>query len=191
MKEDKIFLEIARQYFNDKVLYEDTIEYQRLLEKVAEGRENVTLQKKLSELISSIISSSEFIIEDVTRFGGLDRSYVFRIENLSLSTKERICDTIICVSFLAPYYCIYQRETIISYDENGEIGLHSYNLNLDEFSFVSSDSLIEIRKLLDNMEYTEVKGDQIIMPLPYFYTVGIPHEEFTLFTALFKNLMEV
>ncbi|EEI92139.1 hypothetical protein HMPREF0765_2292 [Sphingobacterium spiritivorum ATCC 33300] len=191
MKEDKIFLEIARQYFNDKVLYEDTIEYQRLLEKVAEGRENVTLQKKLSELISSIISSSEFIIEDVTRFGGLDRSYVYRIENLSLSTKERICDTIICVSFLAPYYCIYQRETIIYYDKNGERGHQSYNLNLDEFSFVSSDSLIEIRKLLDNMEYTEVKGDQIIMPLPYFYTVGIPHEEFTLFTALFKNLMEV
>lgn len=48
MKEEKIFLEIARQYFNDKVLYEDTIEYQRLLEKVAEGRKNVTLQKKFS-----------------------------------------------------------------------------------------------------------------------------------------------
>ncbi|MGJ1320209.1 hypothetical protein ACR776_16700 [Sphingobacterium spiritivorum] len=191
MKEEKIFLEIARQYFNDKVLYEDTIEYQRLLEKVAEGRKNVTLQKKFFESISSIISSSEYIIEDVTRFGGLDRSYVFTIENLSLSTKERICDTIICVSFLVPYYCIYQRETIIYYDKNGERGPQSYNLNLDEFSFVSSDSLMEIRKLLDNMGYTEVKGDQIIMPLPYFYTVGIPHEEFTLFTALFKNLMEV
>ncbi|MGJ1263240.1 hypothetical protein [Sphingobacterium spiritivorum] len=191
MKNIDNFLKIAEHYYSSAILYDDTSEHLRLLDKISEARYDKKLQAVLLKSITNIFKSPQFETEYYTRYSMLDRSHLFRVENLLLSNKERICDIIIGVSFLAPYFCIYQRETIIDFDENGNRGYQSYNLNLDEFSFVKMESILKVRTLLENMGYSEIKGNQIVTPMPYFYMCGIPKEEFTLFNVLFKDSLEV
>lgn len=191
MEENKLYMELAKSYYATTILYDDTLEYKRLIDRVVYEQNYGTLGSTLKNFFVSVLPASRFKIKDLTLFGNLDRCYSFGIENLAKKRKGHIYDTIICVSILSSFYCIYERETIIGYDTKGKRNGQTYNLNLDHLSYLDVHLLNEIKEFLSGLNFLEVKGEDLTHPMPYFYMCGLTPENFTLFQVLFKDMMEV
>lgn len=185
------YLALAKKYYSTEVLYEDTIEYKRLTDRVIYECDNGTQEPVLFRVLSDAFGASKYEINIMTQFSMLDRSHIFRIENLEMKSKEHIFDTIVCCSFLGPYFCIYQQETAKAYYSNGDRAGQFIKVNTKDRSYIDPAKLTILRQSLLNMGYTEVTEKDLTLRMPGFQICGIPPNKFTVFNTLFRDTMEI